>query len=100
MLHNRPDLDMPFYGIFLFQSSTSSCGISKSSGKPWKKVEVELSDGVRTIYIPIWDREKAFGWLANTPVIVYGFLKTDWRGRPTMSTKDISRLQDIPNRRK
>ena len=84
-----------FYAVFLFQSSSTQSGIAKKSGKPWKKVEVELSDGVRTVYCTLWDKDKPFRWLVNTPVIVLGKLKLDWRGRPTMEIKQISRVDEI-----
>jgi DNA polymerase III alpha subunit len=99
ILIKKPDINQYFYAVMLFQSSAASKGISKKSGRPWKRVEVELSDGVRLMYATIWDKDKAFGWQTDSPVLVYGKLQTDWRGRPSMNIRDITRLEDIPQRR-
>jgi DNA polymerase III alpha subunit len=88
-----------YYGIFLFQSSSTASGISKKSGKPWSRVEIELSDGVRTIYASQWDKDKALGWQTNVPVIVHGEVRLDWRGRPSFNVKSIEKISSIGRRR-
>lgn len=100
LLEKNPDMDNSFYGIFLFQSSSGKSGVSKKSGRPWKKLEVELSDGVRTIYCTIWDRDKPLRWNVDTPVIVYGRLALDWRSRPTLTINSIEKIEDLVFRRK
>jgi DNA polymerase III alpha subunit len=99
LLSKRPDIDQDFYGIFLFKSSTCTKGISKKNNKEWKKLEVELSDGVRTIYCAMWDKDKPLRWQVDSPVIVHGKIQLDWRGRPTFKINSISKIEDIKQRR-
>lgn len=100
LLEKNPDMDNTFYGIFLFQSSSAKSGISKKTGKPWKRLEVELSDGVRTIYSTMWDKDKPLRWNKDVPVIVYGRIAMDWRSRPTLIIQSIDKIQDLVFRRK
>jgi hypothetical protein len=95
ILARKKDIDSYFYSIMLFKGSSSRSGISKKSGRPWKMVEIELSDGVKNIYCPQWDRDKALGWPEDTPVIAYGQISLDWRGRPTMSIKSIDKISSL-----
>lgn len=100
LLEKNPDMDNSFYGVFLFQGSSGKSGTSKKSGRPWKKLEVELSDGVRTIYCTIWDRDKPLRWNVDAPVIVHGRLALDWRSRPTLVIDSIEKIEDLIFRRK
>lgn len=88
-----------YYAIMLFQGSSAHSGISKKSGRPWCRIEVELSDGVRSIYASQWDKTKALGWQVNTPVVVHGQIVMDWRGRPSISIKSIEKLSSIGRKR-
>jgi hypothetical protein len=99
LLEKNPDMENSFYGIFLFQGSSGKSGTSKKSGRPWKRLEVELSDGVRTIYCTIWDRDKPLRWNADVPVIVHGRLALDWRSRPTLVIDSIEKIEDLIFRR-
>lgn len=84
-----------YHGIFLFKGSTCSGGISKKTGREWKKMEVNLSDGFRPITATIWDRDKALKWPINTPVIVTGRIQYDWKGMPSISLNDIEKVFDL-----
>src|ERR1019366_8515379 len=56
--------------ILLFESSETSKGISKKSGRPWFKLAVYLSDGYSTIECTQWDCKSALGWDKDSIVYV------------------------------
>jgi DNA polymerase-3 subunit alpha len=79
--------------ILLFESSEFSKGISKKSGRPWKKVAVYLSDGYSTIECTEWDRKAALGWDKNSIVYVRGTLKQGWKTPTCLQIKEIERIE-------
>jgi hypothetical protein len=79
--------------ILLFESSEYSSGISKKSGKPWKKVSVNLSDGFSNIECIEWDRKGALGWDKNCIVYVRGMLKQGWKTPVSLQIEEIERVE-------
>jgi hypothetical protein len=100
LLAKEPDISNLMYGVLLFQGSSAHSGVSKKNGRPWKKIEVELSDGFRTIYCTMWDKDKPLRWNVDTPVLVYGRPVLDWRGRSAIALSEINRIQDLSFRSK
>lgn len=79
--------------ILLFDSSNFAQGISKKSGKPWKRVSVMLSDGYNMVEATVWDAKKAFGWPKDTIVYVRGELKTGWKTPLSFNIKEIEKVE-------
>jgi hypothetical protein len=79
--------------ILLYESSEFSRGLSKKSGRPWKKVAVYLSDGYSTIECTEWDRKAALGWDKNCIVYVRGTLKQGWKTPTCLIIKEIERIE-------
>ena len=79
--------------ILLYDSSHYKSGTSKTSGKPWHRVNVNLSDGYNMIECTKWDAKKAFGWPANTIVYIRGKLKAGWKTPVSMTIDEIVKVE-------
>jgi len=79
--------------MLLFDSSNYKQGISKKSGKPWKRVSVMLSDGYNIIEATLWDAKKAFGWPKDTIVYIRGELKAGWKTSLSFNITEIEKVQ-------
>lgn len=81
--------------ICLFQESSFASGVSKKTGKPWKKLSVIVSDGFDTMECVWWDREKPLRWNKNSIVFIMGDLKQGWRTPVSMQLKSIEQVKSI-----
>lgn len=79
--------------ILLFESSDFAKGISKKSGRQWKKVSVMLSDGYSSIECVDWDRGAALGWPKNSLVYVRGTLKQGWKTAVSLQIDEIELIE-------
>lgn len=79
--------------ILLYESSEFARGISKKSGREWKKVSVFLSDGFATLECVEWDRKAALGWSKNSIVYVRGTLKAGWKTPVNLQIEEIERIE-------
>lgn len=79
--------------MLLYDSSNFKQGISKKTGKPWKRVSVMLSDGYNMLEATMWDAKKAFGWPKDTIVYVRGTLKAGWRTPLSFDISDIDKVE-------
>ena len=79
--------------ILIFESSSFSSGVSKKSGRAWKKLSVILSDGYNQIEAVNWDANYALGWKAGTIVYVKGTLKEGFKYSVTLNIEEIEEIQ-------
>lgn len=79
--------------ILLYESSEFARGISKKSGREWKKVSVMLSDGFASLECVEWDRKAALGWGKNSIVYVRGTLKQGWKTPVNLMIEEIERIE-------
>ncbi len=79
--------------MLLYDSSNFKQGVSKKSGKPWRRVSVMLSDGYNMLEATMWDAKKAFGWPKDTIVYVRGTLKAGWRTPLSFDITDIDKVE-------
>jgi DNA polymerase-3 subunit alpha len=79
--------------ILLYESSEFARGISKKSGREWKKVSVFLSDGFATMECIEWDRKAALGWSKNSIVYVRGTLKAGWKTPVNLQIEEIECIE-------
>lgn len=79
--------------MLLFDSSNYKQGVSKKTGKTWKRVSVMLSDGYNIVEATLWDAKKAFGWPKDTIVYVRGELKSGWKTSLSFNIKEIEKVQ-------
>ena len=94
-MHEDSEIEIGFIG--LFQSSSYREGISKRSGRQWKKVDVVISDGMANIECTWWDKKKALRLPTDSIVYARGILKKDWRGRPSINLNEIVRAGSYDN---
>lgn len=79
--------------MLLYDSSNFKQGISKKSGKTWRRVSVMLSDGYNMLEATLWDAKKAFGWPKDTIVYVRGTLKAGWKTPLSFDISDIDKVE-------
>lgn len=79
--------------IVLFQESSFAQGISKKSGKPWKKLSVIVSDGYNTMECVWWDRTKPLRYKKNSIIYVYGEIIPGWKTPVSMKVDDIQEVE-------
>lgn len=79
--------------MLLFDSSNYKQGVSKKTGKVWKRVSVMLSDGYNIVEATLWDAKKAFGWPKDTIVYVRGELKAGWKTPLSFNITEIEKVQ-------
>lgn len=79
--------------ILLYDSSNYKTGVSKKTGKTWKRVSVMLSDGYNMVEATLWDAKKAFGWAKDTIVYVRGELKAGWKTPLSFNIKEIEKVE-------
>jgi DNA polymerase-3 subunit alpha len=84
---DKEGLEVGFFG--LFQSSSFKSGLSKRTGRPWKKVDLVISDGVTSMECTWWDQKKALGFPTDSIVFVRGILKKDWKGNPSIDVREV-----------
>lgn len=79
--------------IGLYDRSETASGISKKSGRPWKKLGVFVSDGFGTLECTMWDRDKPLRYKQNSIVYVYGDIKSGWKSPISMVLSDVQEVQ-------
>lgn len=79
--------------IGLFQESSFTQGISKKSGKPWKKLAMTMSDGYNTMECVWWDRVKPLRYKKNSIVYIYGEVSTGWKTPIQMKVDEIDQVE-------
>jgi hypothetical protein len=79
--------------ICLFQESNFTQGISKKSGRPWKKLSVEVSDGYNTMECVWWDRQKPLRYKKNSIIYIYGEISTGWKTPIQMKVDEIEQVE-------
>lgn len=90
ILEKQDEIEVGFIGIY--EGSESAKGVSKKSGRPWKKVDVKVSDGIETMVCTIWDKDKALRVPLDSIFYVRGKLKKGWKGDPTITIEEVQRL--------
>ncbi len=77
MMHNGFAKEI---GMFLlYDSSNLKQGVSKKSGKEYKFLTVDLSDGYNAVECTWWRKDRPLKWPKNSIVYVRGELKTGWK---------------------
>lgn len=79
--------------VLLFQSSSTSTGISKKSGRKWNKFSVILSDGYGSIECIRWDNTKAMRLPVNSLVYVKGTLSEGWKSSVNLTIEEIQEVK-------
>lgn len=79
--------------IGLFEESETASGISKRTGKPWKKLGVFVSDGFNMLECTMWDKDKPLRYKKNSIVFVYGQIKAGWKSPIAMALVDVQEVQ-------
>lgn len=93
LVANNATKDRKFGMIALFQESTFSQGVSKKSGKPWKKLAVTVSDGYNTMECVWWDRQKPLRYKKNSIIYIYGDVSTGWKTSVQMKVDEIEQVE-------
>ena len=80
-------------GMFmLFQGSNLKKGKSKKSGRPYKMLKVQLSDGYNDMEAIRWDADSALGFPQDCIVYIVGTVKEGWKTPVSFSIKHIERI--------
>jgi hypothetical protein len=90
ILEKQDEIEVGFVGIY--EGSESAKGVSKKSGREWKKVDVSVSDGVETMVCTKWDASKAYRIPLDSIFYVRGILKKGWKGDPAITIQEVQRL--------
>jgi len=88
------DHDQAVGMVMLFEGSSLKRGISKKTGKPYKMVKIELSDGYASTECVWWDRDKALNLPINSIVYVRGQLKTGWNTPVSITIEDLEIIKE------
>lgn len=91
MMKNKFEGEVGF--VLLFEGSSFKKGISKKSGKEYKMLKAQLTDGFSILECTWWDRSSALRWDKNSMVFVRGTLSEGWGGIPNLTVKEMERIE-------
>lgn len=86
-------IEAGFIGFFV--SSSYKEGVSKKSGRPWRKVEVIISDGLNNMECTWWDKRATLRFPKDTIVYARGSLKKGWKSAPVLDLIEVVMAGDI-----
>jgi hypothetical protein len=78
--------------LLLFAKSETKSVVSKKSGKPYKMMKVELSDGYNEAEAVMWDRDKPLRFPVDSVVYVVAKLKEGWKAPISLQLEKIERV--------
>lgn len=78
--------------ILLFEGSATRSGKSKKSGKPYKMLKIQMSDGYKEIEGIRWDADKALKFPKDSIVYVRGKLKSGWKTTVSFQVDSIEQI--------